>query len=292
MKLNKLMLSAIVVCSFATPVSAMELETTVAPQQTDVKSSSFSKNDATAKLFEIAITGKNVEQIPELIKAGADVNARIKDGADVINVQYVDYIILTCAMKGPSSFVDFLLKKASSSDVNALDDYKKNTPLHCAAMYGHLSVVKVLVKAGADVNARDDYKKNTPLNWAAMHGHLSVVEVLVKAGADVNAQNYEGKTPLHCAAMNGHLSLVKVLVKAGAYVNALDNGGETPLHYAAAHDTADTAFVIKALVKSGANINAQDKIKRATPLHLASRHGHLSNAKTLIAAGGIDCGLN
>ena len=60
--------------------------------------------------------------------------------------------------------------------------------------WGHASVVKAPLDAGAKPDARD---KNgwTPLHWAAHEGHASVVEALLAAGAKPDARNGEGKTP-------------------------------------------------------------------------------------------------
>jgi ankyrin repeat protein len=45
-------------------------------------------------------------------------------------------------------------------------DKDKVTPLHRAAMGGHLDAVQVLLKYGADVNAKDGMFSAPPLVWA------------------------------------------------------------------------------------------------------------------------------
>ena len=62
------------------------------------------------------------------------------------------------------------------------------TPLHLAAINGHLSVVEYLVNQKADINTKDkEYR--TPLHYGAQNGHLSVVEYLVNHKADINEKN-------------------------------------------------------------------------------------------------------
>lgn len=55
-----------------------------------------------------------------------------------------------------------------------------------------------LIQAGADVNAKG-LDNDTPLHDAAINGHLKLVRCLVERGADVHARNSRGKTPLEVA---------------------------------------------------------------------------------------------
>ncbi len=52
------------------------------------------------------------------------------------------------------------------------------TPLHLAAMGGHLEAVQMLVMFGADTTIRDTEYDGTPLGWAEEHGHEKVVKFL------------------------------------------------------------------------------------------------------------------
>ncbi len=102
-----------------------------------------------------------------------------------------------------------------------------------AAEYGDAKKVKTLLEAGgADPNTKDEYG-STPLHWAALKGHLDVVELLLKHGADPNVKDEDGSTPLHDAAWNGHADVVELLLKHGADPNTKNEYGKTPLHRAA-----------------------------------------------------------
>ena len=66
------------------------------------------------------------------------------------------------------------------------------TPLHRAAMGGHVDAVRVLLKYGADVNALDGMFSASPLVWAVegrstvkRHGadHVGVARLLIASGS-------------------------------------------------------------------------------------------------------------
>ena len=70
-----------------------------------------------------------------------------------------------------------------------------NTPLHCAAFYGHVAVAEMLIAAGAEVNLANNYGM-TPLRWAARNGHLEVVQLLLRHGADKELKGNKGEKPV------------------------------------------------------------------------------------------------
>ena len=74
-------------------------------------------------------------------------------------------------------------------------DKEQVTPLHRAAMGGHVDAVRVLLKYGADVNALDGMFSATPLVWAvegrsnAKHpgaDHVGVARLLIAAGSPLD----------------------------------------------------------------------------------------------------------
>ena len=82
----------------------------------------------------------------------------------------------------------------SNIDVNDQDN-AGNTPLHEAALNGHLEIVKLLVDHGANVNIQSfEYFKDTPLIDASANGHLEVVQYLLSKGADPTVMNAKGLT--------------------------------------------------------------------------------------------------
>ncbi|XP_037077217.1 tonsoku-like protein [Pollicipes pollicipes] len=114
---------------------------------------------------------------------------------------------------------------------------KGETHLHVACMQGKLKQAARLLQSGHPVNARD-HSGWLPLHEAANFGHLEVVRLLLQHGArvgDPGGQHCGGTTPLHDAAGNGHLEVARLLMEAGASPAATNQQGETPLEYLMAY---------------------------------------------------------
>jgi ankyrin repeat protein len=93
----------------------------------------------------------------------------------------------------------------------------KLTPLHRAAAFGPVEMVRDLLAAGADVNARDS-RALTPLIFAVATEYAAprIVQTLLQAGADVNARDNTGETALDWAEKFGYPEVIAALTKAGA----------------------------------------------------------------------------
>lgn len=92
------------------------------------------------------------------------------------------------------------------------------TPLHCAAQYGHTGVVRLLLEELTDPTMRNN-KFETPLDLAALYGRLEVVKLLLSAHPNLLNCNTKKHTPLHLASRNGHLHVVEVLLDTGMDIN-------------------------------------------------------------------------
>jgi ankyrin repeat protein len=88
--------------------------------------------------------------------------------------------------------------------------------IHDAARSGDLEKVKTLLKHDPSlVSLRENEYGDTPLHLAALAGHLDVVRVLIDNKADVNAKNKEGYTPLHLASEMDYTEVVDFLRQNG-----------------------------------------------------------------------------
>jgi ankyrin repeat protein len=58
------------------------------------------------------------------------------------------------------------------------------TPLHLAAMQGHVDLVRLLLQAGADPRIRDSRHDSDPLGWAEFFRRPDVVQILKAPAAD------------------------------------------------------------------------------------------------------------
>jgi len=125
----------------------------------------------------------------------------------------------------------------------------KETPLHFACSFGQERMVKALLHRGASRTARDSLQR-TPLHEAALNGHLGCVrQLLGKPGAyklkpdEVNAADVDGWTSLHFAAQGGHTNICGVLRAGGARLDAVARFGRTPLMVAQQLHPSNTALI-------------------------------------------------
>jgi len=122
------------------------------------------------------------------------------------------------------------------ADINGVEVAESRTPLTAAIDHGKTEMALLLLQLGADPNARPkkNWKPESPLHLAALRGHLDVVRELIARGVNVNAvitphNGVAGRTPLMNAAAGGHLEVVRFLIENGADVSARDQRGETAL---------------------------------------------------------------
>lgn len=205
--------------------------------------------------------------------------------------------------------------------VNAAECFTKDrspTPVHLAAYWNNVGVLKLLLARGGDVND-PGLSGETPLQHAASRGSAAAAEVLLKHGAALDpfsAVAFDkwdevrrwfriaravglhtrlanaaaplgwGKQPLlNWAIDGGSLRMVELLLRNGAKVNPYADArltlDWTPLHAAVFAKRPDLAEL---LVQSGAKIDAQDH-DGYTALHRAVLYGDIVCARLLLKHG-------
>ncbi|KAF5563747.1 Het-eN [Fusarium phyllophilum] len=102
-------------------------------------------------------------------------------------------------------------------DVNQ-EVYRGRTPLHLAAEFGRVSIVKLLLENGAQPN-RCGPLGRTPLHYAAWHGHTAVMEALLSSGAMMCSKDWHGQTPISIAIQDGAIAAIELLLERGAQVD-------------------------------------------------------------------------
>ncbi len=104
----------------------------------------------------------------------------------------------------------------------------------------NIDEVDKLLKQGFPVNEREEYLGETPLQIAIESGNLSLIELLLTAGADSNMPddldhlplNYGGNTPLHYAVRKGDIEIVRLLLKFKADPQIADQDNQLPIDIA------------------------------------------------------------
>jgi ankyrin repeat protein len=160
-----------------------------------------------------------------------------------------------------------------------------------AASLGDIERAAALIDAGTSVRGRvskGGINHDSPLHLAARFGRVDMIRLLHTRGAYLNCHDLKGERPLHKAVEAGHKECVEVLVELGADVRAPDFEGLTPLHSAASAALCKDE-VLSLLIRAGALVDEvadnAEADKRYTPLALAIRSGHKGTANALLKLG-------
>ncbi|KAL8064271.1 hypothetical protein ABFX02_01G079600 [Erythranthe guttata] len=124
--------------------------------------------------------------------------------------------LFEAAMEGSVSS----LQKMLNEDPLILDRFSINcfsdTPLHVAAMLGHVDFVKEIVRTRPHLVNESNSHRSSPLHLASAGGHLDVVKAILSVGDHRSclARDRNGLTPVHLAALKGHIEVMKTLLRA------------------------------------------------------------------------------
>ena len=165
-------------------------------------------------IFLDFVRAKDIANVEDLIKKGADINQLFEDvGDDAIS---------WAVTEGDVEMVKLLLKYNVIIDREY--DKKKTSLLHFAC--DNLEISKLLIEKGVFIDSTD-YFGNTPL-WAALHEqNYEVAELLLQHGADPNKINRVGeilvgkkkqplnksKSPLTSSQDNGDVKALELFEK-------------------------------------------------------------------------------
>lgn len=195
------------------------------------------------------------------------------------------------AMGGRTELVKLLLdKKVEFQPASAFLRNQAGTPLHPAAMGGHLATMELLIARGVPLDAGQ--YGDTALHLAAQRGQLEAMKLLLAKGlkVDVVVPEYGGgRTALFSAVGDDQLAATQLLIEEGANVNAQESDGTTCLHLAMnrAGFRPGGKEIAVLLLDKGAHVNAKDS-KGRTPLAIALESGHQAGAALLRQRGAIE----
>ncbi|XP_057766674.1 ankyrin repeat-containing protein BDA1-like [Salvia miltiorrhiza] len=165
------------------------------------------------------------------------------------------------------------------------------TPLHAAAVLGHLSFVKELLNRKPELAAESDSRGCSPLHLAAAKGHADVVKELLLVNSDVaSLRNLDGRTALHVAAVKGREGvLTELLGLAPGLTRVLTDRSETALHLCVKWNRYEAVKLLSEEMRKGSDesdaddssLNWKDCIGN-TALHIAVAEKHFEIIKFLL----------
>ena len=121
--------------------------------------------------------------------------------------------VLALAMKMNYKAIVQMLVDAGV-DIN-WTDANGESALHFAARFGHDECARILLSGSkfqkADIEAAENLYAWTPLHVAAVDGHLTMAQLLVHFGADIFKPDSSGWTAKEHAALRGHMSIARML---------------------------------------------------------------------------------
>ncbi|XP_073975399.1 transient receptor potential cation channel A1 isoform X5 [Rhodnius prolixus] len=233
-----------------------------------------------------AVHSGDFKAVELCLKSGAKISTQQHDLSTPVH--------LACA-QGALDIVKLMFGLQPAEIITCLQscDVQKMTPLHCAAMFDRAEIVQYLIQEGADINCLDK-EKRSPLLLAGSRGGWRTVLTLIKLRANIRLKDSSDRNVLHLVVMNGGRldefaeEVIKIILiqclKAQSkqslqeLLNEKDNTGCSPLHYASREGHIRS---LENLIKHGAVINLKNN-NNESPLHFAARYGRYNTVKQLL----------
>ena len=211
-----------------------------------------------------AVRAKDVAAIDQVLAAGVEI-----DETDY----FVGPALHVAVSEGDTEMAGHLI--ARGADLESIGEAQGSRPLHIAAEFGDVAMVRLLLDKGAATDSRDADGR-TPLFRAAARGHTGAAKLLLDRGADPTvAESTLGQMPLHRASDNGQVAMVQLLLDHGASVNALAGSGFSPLMLAAQSQSfshVGDGSLLELLVAHGANLEKTNAHGQTPREYAAMRH--------------------
>jgi ankyrin repeat protein len=214
----------------------------------------------------IARTG-TPQDVQAAISAGADVNAKDKNGGTVL---------MAAAARNPDPAVITTILGAGGK-LGALNDGGETALIYAAATNPNPAVTTELVAAGADLEAKSKTGLTALMFAAAYNSNPRVITALLDAGARLEDKANNAATALMFAAWgNRNPEVIITLLQAGAAIDARDDNGSTALMIAVLYNPYPGT--IAALLAAGADARAKDKSGK-TAWQYARESGRLNGTE-------------
>ncbi|MEE1059293.1 MAG: ankyrin repeat domain-containing protein [Treponema sp.] len=245
-----------------------------------------------------SMTNVSEALLKKLVAAGAEINARNKDGvtplalairnniithakfyaennADINSMDKKGNTPLTLALKSDETLLKTILHK---KNILSLDS-NGNTPLHVAIIKdANLQKLQYIISLTDDVNARNA-EGNNALYLSILKNRQRLGEMLLAKNADIFSSNNKNYSPLRLALKAGG-SVMNWIITSQT-IKACDGSKNTVLHYAAEWGLEDA---IELLIKKGADISAKNA-SGETPLFNAAKTDNADIVNLLVKEG-------
>ncbi|KAJ4717503.1 Ankyrin repeat family protein, partial [Melia azedarach] len=144
------------------------------------------------------------------------------------------------------------------------------TPLHVAAMLGHVDFVKEILCRKPELADELDSRRSVALHIASQMGYVDIVQALLQANPEMCfARDVDGRNPLHLAAMKGRIDVLGELLNARpCAASASTIWGETILHLCVKHNQLEVLKFLLETMDDPEFLNAKDDYGM-TILHVA-----------------------
>jgi ankyrin repeat protein len=239
---------------------------------------------------------RQLDAIDELLRRGADINARRMDGARPIHLTNGDYFyrgwrdVPALVRVTPADVMAHLISRGAIVDL----------PTACHT--GDIARVQELLRQDPalanKVGEHEGYYlgAGAPLANAAAIGRMDIVQLLLDHGADPNLREEQyaprGKA-LYQAVYHGHYEIAKLLLERGAFPNPPVESSGNALWVS--RQWRPDKRIEQLLLSYGAAPEPERPSEdwpareynwlHISPLHTAARDGDVGKAKTLLDAG-------
>ncbi|KAG8646133.1 ankyrin repeat-containing protein ITN1 [Manihot esculenta] len=187
------------------------------------------------------------------------------------SIEHDQLVIYQASLKGDVAELDALLQQDELILDRVTVTSFHETPLHIAAMRGHLQFAQALLKWKPKLAEEFDSLCRLPLHFASAEGYSHIVRELVTVNPDACwARDQDGRIPLHLAAMKGRVTVIMELMSIcpGSIREKMDNG-ETILHLCVKYNRLEALKLLVETVRDDEFVSAKDD-NGNTILHLAA----------------------